>query len=115
MFEYLMPLLLTRHYENSLLDQGCRAAVAAQIAYGRKRRGLPWGISEAAYSALDTRQIYQYQAFGVPGLGLKRGLEHDLVVAPYATALALPLAPDEAAKNLQSSCAAGHARRLRLL
>ncbi len=100
MFEYLMPLLLTKHYENSLLDSGCRGAVAAQMAYGRKR-GLPWGISEAAYSALDARQIYQYQAFGVPGLGLKRGLEHDLVVAPYATALALPLAPDEAAKNLK--------------
>jgi cyclic beta-1,2-glucan synthetase len=101
MFEYLMPLLLTRHYENSLLDQGCRAAIACQIAYG-KRRGLPWGISEAAYSALDTRQTYQYRAFGVPGLGLKRGLENDLVVAPYATALALPLKPAASAQNLRT-------------
>ena len=100
MFEYLMPLLLTRHYENSLLDQGCRAAVRCQITYG-KRRGIPWGISEAAYSALDTRQIYQYRAFGVPGLGLKRGLENDLVVAPYATALSLTLAPTESLHNLR--------------
>ena len=101
MFEYLMPLLLTRHYENSLLDQGCRAAIACQIAYG-KRRGLPWGISEAAHSALDARQIYQYRAFGVPGLGIKRGLENDLVVAPYATALSLPLMPAESAQNLRT-------------
>ncbi len=101
MFEYLMPLLLTRHYENSLLDQGCRAAVSCQIAYG-KRRSIPWGISEAAYSALDTRQIYQYRAFGVPGLGLKRGLENDMVVAPYATALSLPLMPAQAVQNLKT-------------
>ena len=101
MFEYLMPLLLTRHYENSLLDSGCRAAVACQIAYG-KRRGIPWGISEAAHSALDARQIYQYRAFGVPGLGLKRGLENDMVVAPYATALSLPIAPAQAVQNLRA-------------
>jgi cyclic beta-1,2-glucan synthetase len=100
MFEYLMPLLLTRAFENSLLDEACRHAVACQIAYGR-RRGIPWGITEAAFSALDARQIYQYRAFGVPGLGLRRGMEQDLVVAPYASALALVVDPAAAARNLR--------------
>lgn len=100
MFEYLMPLLFTRSFENSLLDAACRAAVAWQIEYAR-RRGIPWGMSEAAFAALDAHRIYQYQAFGVPGLGLKRGLEDDLVVAPYASALALMVEPGPALKNLK--------------
>ena len=70
MFEYLMPLLFTRTFANSLLDEACRQAVKQQIHYGRER-GVPWGISESAYSALDANQIYQYRAFGVPGLGLE--------------------------------------------
>jgi cyclic beta-1,2-glucan synthetase len=100
MFEYLMPILLTRSFDNSLLDHACQAAVSTQIAYGRKR-GVPWGISEAGYSAVDARQIYQYHAFGVPGLGLKRNLEEDLVVAPYASALALAVNPKQAIQNLK--------------
>lgn len=100
MFEYLMPLLFTRTFENSLLDEACRAAVEVQIAYGRQR-GIPWGISESAFSALDAHQIYQYRGFGIPGLGLKRGLEEDLVVAPYATALALVVDPPAAVQNLR--------------
>ncbi len=100
LFEYLMPLLLTRRYRNSLLDDACRAAVACQIDYGN-RRGIPWGISEAAHSALDANKIYQYRAFGVPGLGLKRGLEEDLVVAPYASALALAVDAPAAVRNLK--------------
>jgi cellobiose phosphorylase len=100
MFEYLMPLLFTRSYPNSLLDQACHTAVACQIAYARQR-GIPWGISESAFSALDAHQIYQYRSFGVPGLGLKRGLENDLVVAPYASALALAVDPTAAVRNLR--------------
>ncbi|MCW3055771.1 MAG: glycosyltransferase 36, partial [Chthonomonadales bacterium] len=100
MFEYLMPLLMTRSFDNSMLDKACKTAVDCQIAYG-KQRHLPWGISEAAYSALDSHQIYQYQAFGVPGLGMKRGLEDDLVVAPYASALALLVEPVAAVQNLR--------------
>ena len=100
MFEYLMPHLVQRSYDNSLLNQVMRSTVAAQIAYG-KERGIPWGISEAGYSALDARQVYQYQAFGVPGLGLKRGLEDDTVIAPYATALALMVAPKSSIANLR--------------
>src|SRR5690606_20616328 len=100
MFEYLMPLLVMPLYENSLLDQTCKAAVARQIEYGRQR-GVPWGISESGYNAVDTESNYQYRAFGVPGLGLKRGLAADLVVAPYASALALLVDPHAAVRNLQ--------------
>jgi cyclic beta-1,2-glucan synthetase len=100
MFEYLMPMLFTFSFRNSLLDNACTAAVDRQIEYGGDR-DVPWGISESAYSAIDTHQIYQYRAFGVPSLGLKRGLEEDLVVAPYATALALLVTPLEAIQNLK--------------
>lgn len=105
MFEYLMPSLVMRSYAGTLLDRTCRAAVREQIAYAR-RFGVPWGISEAAYNARDLQRNYQYGPFGVPTLGLKRGLKSDLVVAPYATALALLVEP-EAAANLRRLEAAG--------
>jgi cyclic beta-1,2-glucan synthetase len=100
MFEYLMPMLLQRRFENSLLDMAARDAVAQQIDYARQR-GVPWGISESAFSDLDNNRIYQYKAFGVPGLGLKRGLGDELVVAPYATMLALMIKPEAAIRNLK--------------
>jgi cyclic beta-1,2-glucan synthetase len=106
MFEYLMPLLVMPTYENTLLDQTCRAAVETQIEYGRKR-GVAWGISESGYNTMDVRLNYQYRAFGVPDLGLKRGLAEDLVVAPYASALALMVAPNEACLNFQRLAAEG--------
>jgi cyclic beta-1,2-glucan synthetase len=100
MFEYLMPLLFQCSYVNSLLDKAAREAVTVQIAYGRTRR-VPWGISESAFGDLDLEKTYQYKAFGVPALGLKRGLEEQLVVAPYATLLALNVAPSETVQNLK--------------
>ncbi|NMG29661.1 cyclic beta 1-2 glucan synthetase [Aromatoleum evansii] len=100
MFEYLMPLLVMPTYDNTLLDQTCKAAVARQIEYGFQR-GVPWGISESGYNTVDMHLNYQYRAFGVPGLGLKRGLADDLVIAPYASVLALMVAPEEACLNLQ--------------
>jgi cellobiose phosphorylase len=106
MFEYLMPLLVMPTYDNTLLDQSCRAAVRRQIEYGKKR-GVPWGISESGYNAIDVLLNYQYRAFGVPGLGLKRGLAEDLVIAPYASALALMVAPEEACLNLERLAAEG--------
>jgi len=110
MFEYLMPLLVMPTYENSLLDQTCRAAVANQIQYGKKR-SVPWGVSECGYNAIDVHLNYQYRAFGVPGLGLKRGLVEDLVIAPYASALALLVAPQEACRNLEQLSAEGFEAR----
>jgi len=106
MFEYLMPLIVMPGYDDTLLDQTCKAAVKRQIEYGR-HLGVPWGISESGYNLLDGRLAYQYRAFGVPGLGLKRGLADDLVVAPYASALALMVSPEEACSNLQRLAAEG--------
>ncbi len=106
MFEYLMPLLVMPAYENTLLERTCRAAVSRQIAHGRAC-GVPWGMSESGYNTVDAALNYQYRAFGVPGLGLKRGLTEDLVVAPYASALALMVAPEAACLNLQRLAAAG--------
>ena len=106
MFEYLMPLLVMPAYEGTLLDQTCTAAVARQIAYG-EQQGLPWGVSESGYNTVDASLNYQYHAFGVPGLGLQRGLAQDSVVAPYASALALMVAPEAACANLQRLSACG--------
>ncbi len=106
MFEYLMPLLLMPTYDHTLLDETCKVAVQRQIEYV-KSRGLPWGISESGYNVQDLRLNYQYRAFGVPGLGLKRGLAEDLVIAPYASALALMVAPEESCVNLQQLAADG--------
>jgi cyclic beta-1,2-glucan synthetase len=108
MFEYLMPLLVMPTYPNTLLDHTYRAAVRRHINYG-KQRGVPWGMSESGYHTIDLHMNYQYRAFGVPGLGLKRGLAEDLVVAPYASVLALMVAPEAACRNLQRLAAEGRA------
>jgi cyclic beta-1,2-glucan synthetase len=104
MFEYLMPRLFFRDYPGTLLDESARAAVDQQIAYGRQR-GVPWGISESGYFAVDGALAYQYQSFGVPGLGLKRDLSQNLVVAPYATVLALMVRPHAALANFKALAA----------
>ncbi len=99
MFEYLMPALVMESFPFTLLDQTYTGAVRRQIAYGGER-GVPWGVSESAYNARDRNQTYQYRAFGVPDLALKRGLSKDLVIAPYATILALMIEPHHAMRNL---------------
>ena len=106
MFEYLMPLLMMPTYEDTLLDQSYKAAVKRQIDYGRQR-GVPWGMSESGYNMIDAHFNYQYRAFGVPGLGLKRGLAEELVIAPYSSVLALMVAPVEACLNLQRLASEG--------
>ncbi|PYQ54762.1 MAG: hypothetical protein DMF78_04520 [Acidobacteria bacterium] len=106
LFEYLMPLLVMRSYPETLLDQTCRMAVRRQVKYAVER-GVPWGISESGYNVVDRHDNYQYKAFGVPGLGLKRGLGDDLVVAPYATALAAMVDPARAAGNFRRLAAEG--------
>jgi cellobiose phosphorylase len=99
MFEYLMPVLVMRSFPYTVLDETCEGAVRRQIAYASDRR-VPWGISESAYNLRDRYQTYQYRAFGVPDLALKRGLGRDLVVAPYASALASLISPQRAIANL---------------
>ncbi|SMQ61055.1 Cellobiose phosphorylase [Bacillus sp. OV166] len=100
MFEYLMPWLLMRTYRKTLWENTYAAVVDRQIQYAHQR-GVPFGISESGYYAFDYQMNYQYRAFGVPGLGFKRGLEQDLVIAPYATIMALPFAKDQALDALK--------------
>jgi cyclic beta-1,2-glucan synthetase len=106
MFEYLMPSLVMRAPFGSLLEQTNRLVVRRQIAYGTEL-GVPWGISESAYNVRDLEFTYQYSNFGVPGLGLKRGLGGNAVIAPYATALAAMVDPGAAAANFARLVAAG--------
>src|SRR5438034_9713898 len=107
MFEYLMPLLFTQTHENSLLDRACHDAVHCQIAYAQQS-SVPWGISESAFNALDRHNVYQYRAFGVPALALRRGQGQDLVVARYPAAVARGVQPAVAMKNLRRLATLGN-------
>jgi cyclic beta-1,2-glucan synthetase len=100
MFEYLMPLLFLRSYPGTLLADSTRGAVERQMIYA-KNKGVPWGISESGFYRFDNNQSYQYRAFGVPGLGFKRGLGDDLVIAPYASLMAIGQAPHAVVQNLR--------------
>jgi len=100
MFEYLMPLLVLRDYENTLLYETTHTIVSRQISYG-KENNVPWGVSESGYNARDLQLNYQYGPFGIPGLGLKRGLSHDLVISPYSTLLAAMVDPVSAVENVK--------------
>ncbi len=99
MFEYLMPPLVMKEPQGGILNQTSNLVIARQMSYARSKN-VPWGISEAAYNARDREMTYQYTNFGVPGLGLKRGLSNNLVIAPYATVLASQFAPRAAVENL---------------
>ena len=99
MFEYLMPTLVMQSFPLTLLDQTYHGAVHSQMAFGRDH-GVPWGTSESAYNLRDRHHTYQYHAFGVPDLALERRIGQDIVVAPYATALALTVEPERALANL---------------
>jgi cyclic beta-1,2-glucan synthetase len=100
MFEYLMPLLFMRSYPDTLMSHTYHNVIQWQQEYG-KQRNQPWGFSESAYHFLNIDMHYQYRAFGAPGLGLKRGLAEEYVVAPYATMLALMVKPKISLENLK--------------
>jgi len=106
MFEYLMPRLMMLPLKGTLLDEAHQTAVARQMEYGRQK-GIPWGISESAYAAFTVEGDYHYQSFGTPGLGLKRDIGNDLVITPYATALAVAVRPREALENFKKLAAEG--------
>src|SRR5580693_4132345 len=106
MFEYLMPIIHMRNYSNTLLEHGLPVAVEIQQAYSQERK-VPWGISEAAHSARDSRMQYQYRAFGVPALSARPDRAQNCVVAPYASLLALMLDPVQATSNLRLLAATG--------
>lgn len=101
MFEYLMPHLVMKNFENTLIDETLQAVIRRQIIYGKKLR-VPWGVSEAGYNARDLNFNYQYGPFGIPGMGLKRGLGQDLVISPYSSFLAALQNPGSAAKNVRA-------------
>ena len=106
MFEYLMPLLIMKSVKNTLLDETYSFVLRSQKKYA-KQRNVPWGTSESGFYSFDIKLDYQYKAFGVPWLGLKRGLAEDMVVAPYSTMLALPIDPHASVNNLKRLAAAG--------
>ena len=114
MFEYLMPSLIMHAPTESIIGRTNRAIVRRQIDYARAL-ATPWGISESAYNARDLQLTYQYSNFGIPGLGLKRGLGEDAVIAPYATALAAIIDPVAAARNFTRLGGRRRARPLRIL
>ncbi len=99
MFEYFMPLLVLKNYKNTLLNETYATVIRAQKQYG-KNRNVPWGTSESGYYAFDRHLNYQYKAFGVPDLGLKRGLIDDMVISPYSAILALPVDPNGVMENI---------------
>jgi cyclic beta-1,2-glucan synthetase len=101
MFEYLMPNLFTRTYPKTLLHQTSLGVVKAQIDHGKQER-VPWGISESGFYMFDQADNYQYQGFGVPSLGRKRGLANDLVIAPYASLMAIAVDPQAVIENVEA-------------
>lgn len=106
MFEYFMPLLIMKNYPDTLLDETYRAVIEGQKKYGREKR-VPWGISESAFYHFDPAFNYQYKAFGVPGIGLKRGLVNELVISPYSTVMALQMDMQGACENIKTLQAEG--------
>ena len=99
-FEYLMPSINIKSYEGSLLDESCKFMIMSQKEYAKKI-GIPWGISEAAFSLKDLNNNYQYKAFGIPWLGLKRGLDEDIVVSSYSVFLSLIYELNDSIKNIR--------------
>ncbi|MDD2234651.1 MAG: glucoamylase family protein [Desulfitobacteriaceae bacterium] len=110
MFEFLMPLLIMRNYSGTLLDETYKSVITIQKKYGSKKK-VPWGISESGYYDFDAHLNYQYKAFGVPGLGLKRGLIQDLVISPYSTYLAFMVVARQALKNIREMAESGYGGR----
>ncbi|MBB5210400.1 cellobiose phosphorylase [Microbulbifer hydrolyticus] len=100
LFEYLMPRLLMETPDHSLMGQACRSAIEVHQDFA-KRFGVPWGIAESGFYELDSQMHYQYRAFGVPGIGFRRDLGERLVIAPYASMMALPFCADRVMENLR--------------
>ena len=101
MFEYFMPFQIIKNFKNTLWNLTYSSIIKGQIAYGNSKR-VPWGISESSYYDFDINQNYQYKAFGVPGIGLKRGLGENLVISPYSAIMTLPYKTNNAIENLRN-------------
>ena len=101
MFEYFMPSLIMRNFPNTLMDKTYKGVIKAQVAFAKQKK-IPWGISESAFYEFDVDENYQYKAFGVPGLGLKRGLEDEVVISPYSTIITIPFYGKKSVENLKN-------------
>lgn len=99
-FEYFMPYLFNKSYEHTLIDQSLFFTKYSQLKYA-KENDVCFGISESAYAIKDNDLNYQYKAFGIPWLGLKRGLNDSLVISPYSSILMLELDPVRVLKNIK--------------
>jgi cyclic beta-1,2-glucan synthetase len=110
-FEYLMPNINIPKYSGSLLDESCKFMIYSQQRYCFKL-GIPWGISESAFNLKDLNSNYQYKAFGIPWLGLKRGLADEMVVSSYGSVLAITEKPNEVIENLKILEKEGMKRRI---
>ena len=95
-----MPNINIPKYKGSLLDESCKFMIMSQMEYAKKLQ-IPWGISEAAFNLKDLHSNYQYKAFGIPWLGLKRGLADEMVVSSYGSVLAITDYPKEVYQNLK--------------
>ncbi|GAA0076616.1 hypothetical protein UT300005_09940 [Clostridium sp. CTA-5] len=100
MFEYFMPALIMRNYPKTLLSQTYKSVIKAQKSFAKQKK-IPWGISECAFYKFDVDENYQYKAFGIPGIGLKRGLEDEIVISPYSTLMTLQFSKKSGIKNLK--------------
>ncbi|AOR23721.1 GH36-type glycosyl hydrolase domain-containing protein [Clostridium taeniosporum] len=100
MFEYFMPSLIMKNYPKTLLSQTYKSVIKAQKSFSKQKK-TPWGISECAFYKFDADENYQYKAFGIPGIGLKRGLEDEIVISPYSTLMTLPFCKKSGIKNLK--------------
>ena len=99
-FEFFMPYIFNKSYEHTLIDQSLFFSEYSQIKYA-KTNNVPWGISECAYAIKDNELNYQYKAFGIPWLGLKRGLNNYLIVSPYSSLLMIEYDPERVYKNIK--------------
>ncbi len=99
-FEYFMPNIFNKSYPHTLIDQSLFFTKYSQIKYA-KRNNVPWGISESAFAVKDNELNYQYREFGIPWLGLKRGLNNYMVVSPYSSLLMIDFAPQEVYANIK--------------
>ncbi|SFC75903.1 GH36-type glycosyl hydrolase domain-containing protein [Clostridium uliginosum] len=106
MFEYFMPSLIMKNYPKTLLSQTYKSVIKAQKSFSKQKK-TPWGISESAFYEFDVNENYQYKAFGIPGIGLKRGLEDEIVISPYSTLMTLPFSKKSGIKNLRKLEAIG--------
>ncbi len=106
MFEYFMPYIIMENFSHTLMDETYEFCIYSQKKYAKKLN-IPWGISESAFYLQDLNYNYQYKAFGIPYLGVKRGLKNEVVVSPYSTIMTIDKNAKDVFKNIKTLKKAG--------